>query len=99
MAENNGFYHTTKWLKVAAKIRKKYYHQCQVCGKKGIIVHHIDPLTDSDYIRLPYSKCFGEHNLTLVCLECHNSIHYNKQVRAGCYFDEEGNIQVKEDYL
>lgn len=91
------FYQSSKWLKVAKYIRKKNNYCCEICGKRGSIVHHKDFLTEQDYILRPIQKCYGENNLMLVCLDCHNTIHFNKQVRPGCYFDDNGNIQMMED--
>ena len=95
-----GFYDSPKWRKVADYIRKKYYYICQAegCGEKGTYVHHIDPLTEKDYIERPAEKCYGEDNLTLLCFDCHEVIHgrLNTGIREGCYFDSNGNIQSKE---
>ena len=92
-----GFYNQTKWLKVALRIRKKYKYTCQICGKRGNIVHHIKPLTQDDYIKKPSEKCYGENNLTCLCFQCHEDIHSRGKVRPGLYIDANGEIQVRED--
>jgi hypothetical protein len=36
---------------------------------------------------------YGFDNLELLCLECHNSIHFGTGIlREGYKFDEEGNL-------
>lgn len=98
--DTHGFYDSRKWHKVALYIRQKYYYMCQNkhCNNKGTYVHHIDPLTEDDYINKPAEKCYGEENLTLLCFDCHEIIHNRKNtgIREGCYFDENGSLQIKE---
>lgn len=100
VTDTHGFYDTAKWKKVAEYIRQKYFYTCQAkgCGEKGVYVHHIDPLTEEDYVKRPPEKCYGEDNLMLLCFNCHEVIHkrMNTGIREGCYFDSDGNIQVKE---
>lgn len=91
-----GFYNTPKWKKVAKYIRAKYNYTCQLCGKKGVLIHHINPLTQEDYIERPLEKCYGENNLTCLCFDCHEQVHSKVRVRPGCYIDENGEIQVKQ---
>lgn len=90
------FYQQPKWLKCAAYIRKKYQYTCQVCGKRGNLIHHIKPLTQEDYINRPLEKCYGEDNLTCLCFQCHEDIHSKGNIRKELYFDENGEIQIKE---
>ena len=92
-----GFYNTTKWLSVAKYIRRKYNYVCQVCGKKGVYVHHINPLTQEDYINKPLHKCYGEDNLTLLCYYCHEKEHSKKRIRDGVYIDKYGQIQLTSE--
>ena len=98
--DTRGFYDSSKWRRVAEYIRQKYFYTCQTkgCGEKGTYVHHIDPLTEKDYLERPAEKCYGEDNLTLLCFNCHEVAHkrMNTGIREGCYFDSEGNIQAKE---
>lgn len=97
LIETYGFYNSTKWLKVATKIRKKYNYTCQDCGKRGTTIHHINPLTQDDYIRRPLNKCYGEDNLICLCHDCHEKRHTKKRLRDGLYFDKEGQLQIQED--
>lgn len=92
-----GFYQSSKWLHTASYIRKKYNYVCQVCGKKGVYVHHINPLTQEDYINKPLMKCYGENNLTLLCYHCHEKEHSKKRIRDGLYIDKNGQIQLQSD--
>ena len=91
-----GFYNQPKWLKVAAYIRRKYNYTCQDCGKRGVYIHHINPLTQDDYINRPAAKCYGENNLTCLCHNCHEKRHTKGKIRNGLYFDKEGQLQIKE---
>ena len=94
---SHNFYQRKVWLQVAQYIREKNNYCCQLCGKRGTYVHHIHPLTNWDYENLPAKKCYGEENLMLLCFNCHEKMHsVDKSIREGCYFDKEGNIQIKE---
>jgi 5-methylcytosine-specific restriction endonuclease McrA len=56
------------FFKIRETIRKKYHYICQVCGKFGKVVHHID-----------YDKwnCV-EYNLTNLCQKCNLKANFNK---------------------
>ena len=60
------FYASKKWKDIKKKIIERDFGKCQLCGKKGIEVHHIIPkrLSDDDSLS----------NLVLLCKSCHQSI-------------------------
>ena len=91
-----GFYQQKHWLKVADYIRRKYKYTCQKCGKRGVYIHHINPLTQDDYINRPIDKCYNENNLTCLCHNCHEKEHSKDRIREGLYIDKNGQIRIKE---
>lgn len=97
LIDTYGFYQTVRWTKTAIYIRRKYNYTCQKCGKKGTYVHHINPLTQEDYILRPVKKCFSEDNLTCLCHDCHEKEHSSQKYREGTYFDNEGQLRKVED--
>lgn len=92
-----GFYQSNKWTKVAIYIRNKYNHICQRCGKRGNYVHHVNPLTQEDYINRPPEKCYGENNLTLLCHNCHEKEHSKRTIREGTYIDKDGQLKLVDE--
>lgn len=65
------FYKTAKWRKVAWKIYKRDEGKCRCCGKPTICGHNVDhiiPIEDDSPDELKY----GEDNLQLLCIPCHN---------------------------
>ena len=89
-----GFYQSKQWTKTAIYIRKKYNYTCQKCGKRGAYIHHINPLTQDDYIRRPFEKCYSESNLTCLCHNCHELEHTKQRTREGTYFDKDGQLRL-----
>jgi hypothetical protein len=69
----------TKTLKQAIRQRDKY--TCQICGKEGIIVHHID-----------YNKknCISDNLITL-CNSCHTATNTNRPKWIN-YFKKRGEL-------
>lgn len=60
---------------------------------KGI-VHHKIHLTDENY--MDSNIAYSWDNLELLCLACHNQIHFSTEsTRKGYYFDEDGNIRME----
>jgi len=92
--KRKSFYKTTAWVKLSKYIRIKYYYICQSCGRRGVYVHHIIPLTNEN-INDP-TVTLNEENLTLLCLECHNEIHNKSlEIRKGLMFDDNGDVIEK----
>jgi len=90
------FYGTKEWVKLARYIRIKYYYTCQVCGRRGVYVHHIIHITN-DNLNDP-NITLNENNLTLLCLDCHNDIHMGTSaVRKDLKFDGKGNLVKKSN--
>lgn len=85
-------YHTQAWR----KLRQLKYHQehglCERCGMPGDIVHHKIYIT-KDNVDDP-DITMNIDNLELLCIECHNKEHFEKNspVRDGLGFDENGNL-------
>ena len=85
------FYESKQWVKLARYIRIKYYYTCQVCGRRGVYVHHIIWLTDEN-VSDP-NIALNEDNLTLLCLDCHNEIHKGRTgLRDDVKFSSDGQL-------
>ena len=61
--------YTAEWNgELQNKIRQKFSFVCQVCGKNGHVVHHID-----------YNKKNNsDNNLITMCRKCHASTNFNR---------------------
>jgi len=60
-------------------------NQCQMCGSKKILIHHIDENRDNNEIT----------NLITLCRECHPKIHYSKnkkEIQKRLYVNKKGII-------
>lgn len=55
------------------KIKELCQYQCALCGHKGTQIHHIV------YRSEDRSKIDDIDNLILLCVQCHNKIHSNKE--------------------
>lgn len=55
------------------KIKELCRYQCVLCGKKGTQVHHITYRSEDS------SKIDDLDNLILLCIECHNKVHSDKE--------------------
>lgn len=60
------FYQTSKWKKLAERIRVRDLYTCQVCGNQGSIVDHIVMR------RADESRAMNADNLWTLCRICHN---------------------------
>ena len=54
------------------KVKQIFHYQCALCGKKGTQIHHIV------YKSEDRSKIDDIDNLILLCTECHQRVHSNK---------------------
>ncbi|MCI6692513.1 MAG: HNH endonuclease [Clostridium sp.] len=96
---SKSFYKSKAWKETREYIFIRDKGLCQDCLEKGILtpgkeVHHIKHLTpdninDNDI-------ALGEHNLRLLCKECHHKRHKNnKCLDDDLMFDEFGNLIKK----
>lgn len=58
-----------RWKKFRLKILKRDNHKCQICGKKGKVVHH--KKCGKKYPKLYFRKS----NVITMCRKCHRNIH------------------------
>lgn len=85
-------YFTTRWKKCREYILAVRGFQCEECykllGKREYNVHHITPLNEENYT--DPNVVYGEHNLQLLCITCHNVKHDRtlKVTDKGVYFDK-----------
>jgi len=84
----DAFYHSSIWKKARAMKIKKAHGVCELCGRKGTEIHHIEPLTEENVSDLRIAV--GEDNLMLLCKSCHDSIRSGTMER--CTFDSQGNV-------
>lgn len=60
------FYQSSKWKRLAERIRVKDLYTCQVCQQQGSIVDHIQAR------RLNPDRAMDSSNLWVLCRICHN---------------------------
>lgn len=89
-------YNCERWKKVRKLKRLTVHGLCEKCMEKGLyipgkIVHHIEPITDLNYI--DDDIMYGLDNLMYVCDTCHKEIHGNEP--EDFYFDGEGNVKKR----
>ena len=104
------FYRSKAWKNVRRAYAISKNCICERCGRPvyvdGItdyiskekriksIVHHKTYLTDDNIA--DDSIALDENNLELLCIDCHNTEHFNQSTRKGLRFDDSGNlIEVK----
>ena len=104
---DSSFYKTTRWKQTRKMYALSKYCICERCGKpiylsgvndylpkekriKGI-VHHKQYLNETNCMNDDIAYSFD--NLELLCLFCHNEIHFKSEItREGYKFDENGNL-------
>lgn len=62
----HSFYQSSKWKRLAQRIRVRDLYTCQVCGNQGSIVDHIVMR------RADESRAMNADNLWTLCRICHN---------------------------
>ena len=95
MRKTKLFYDKKKWL----MCRQLYFSErlqadgaiCEICRKNlGTIVHHKVHLTEAN--RGNPEVAYDFKNLQLVCIECHNNIHFPKKTNKRICFDGNGDV-------
>ena len=66
-----------KWKKRVAEVMERDLHRCRICGRSwGLAdVHHV--------IKRSQGGTDDMNNLILLCRDCHNKQHPEKQVQLG----------------
>lgn len=67
------FYHSKQWTKCRNAFVAYRQGKCEICGKRGNLVHHRIHLNDTNVDDPEISLNFD--NLELLCKDCHNKIH------------------------
>ncbi len=83
------FYQSKKWKQVRAYIKHRDNGICQKCGGIGQEVHHIIPLSLSNY---QTELALDPDNLILLCRSCHMAERGAGMVRDDVMFDEQGRL-------
>lgn len=91
------FYHSAEWKRCRAAFIAYKKGVCEVCGRRGYLVHHRIELDESNVDDPDISLNFD--NLELLCTTCHNVIHGDMDHgRADkptvCVFGDDGKVQV-----
>ncbi len=89
------FYHTKQWMKCRTTFVALNHGKCQICGKRGNLVHHRTQNVNDPYISLNFD------NLELLCRDCHNKIHADHDSGSEdkptlVEFTPDGNVIVRE---
>jgi 5-methylcytosine-specific restriction enzyme A len=87
------FYRSSAWRKCRQSYFNSQHGLCERCEQPGLIVHHkiyISPDNINDV-----SVTLNHENLELLCQDCHNKEHFEKNspVREDVTFDSEGNLK------
>jgi hypothetical protein len=93
------FYHSAKWKRCREAFIAYKHGICDICGKRGYLVHHIIELDDSNVDDPNVSLSFS--NLQLLCVKCHNVVHGDidhgmKNKPTVCLFDNNGNVVIAD---
>jgi len=103
---SSGFYNSKTWKTVRNSYLIHAGGQCERCGLEDFkhkrthkdyipfIVHHKIPITMQDIINNYVIRLYDYINLELLCQDCHNKEHKekNKAVKEGLTFDENGDL-------
>ncbi|MDR1536932.1 MAG: HNH endonuclease [Clostridiales bacterium] len=86
------FYHSRAWKRLSRAFLSSKNYICEVCGNPADLAHHVKHITLSN-IGNP-EITLNAANLQVVCIMCHNTIHY---VSSGAIvkeleFDENGGL-------
>ena len=91
---DSNFYKSKEWERCRKAYIAKVGGLCEDCLEKGIftpgvIVHHKIPLTPERM--KDESLMYGFDNLRLLCIDCHNKIHF-KRTGKRYVVDEMGRV-------
>ncbi|MGL5972411.1 MAG: HNH endonuclease [Oscillospiraceae bacterium] len=99
MAQKNGiretgFYKSKAWKNTSRKTFNKHLGICQMCGKiigdARYVADHITELNTNNYH--DQTLAYGEYNLQLLCLPCHNKKTFTDTTTA-----EEDNGKLRDN--
>lgn len=90
------FYDSKAWKKAKELTFNLACGICAKCGGVGTEVHHIIPLTLSNYQDLKIA--LDQSNLMLLCKSCHDSMRAEQLdgIRSDITFDDNGNVVKKK---
>lgn len=88
-----GFYQSSQWRKLSARVRVRDLYTCQVCGKvqqmnESYVVDHIVKR------RIDEAKAMDSSNLWLLCRQCHNK----KSALEDKLIPEKQMIMTKDEW-
>ncbi len=72
------FYQSTAWRKCRKSYIASVFGLCEKCGKPGTILHHKQPIDDTNLDDQDIT--LNHDNLLYLCVECHNMIHGGNDV-------------------
>lgn len=94
------FYNSKQWKDVEKLYKQKQHHLCEKCMEEGRftpgeIVHHKIHLSEANYRDPEISLNF--ENLMLLCIPCHNNIHYKKSAPKRWKFVDGELVTLPDD--
>ena len=98
-----GFYNSKAWKDTRRNYKQSVGGLCERCLSQGIIrpaeiVHHKEPLTESNIQNLELS--LGWKNLQALCRQCHAEVHddiYAQRTGRRYRIDNNGKIIIRGD--
>jgi 5-methylcytosine-specific restriction protein A len=95
----DAFYHSPQWRRFQSFIVRSRHGICDICGRKGTLVHHIVPLTEEN-VSDP-SVSLNPDNVQLLCIPCHNALHADMDSGRSdkptvCVFGSDGSVSISE---
>lgn len=82
----HGFYVSREWKDLSGEVRRKQKNRCWDCMHKspakirrGVTVHHVNPLRERPDLALSEYDERGEVNLICLCESCHWERHHQRK--------------------
>lgn len=71
---------------------------CEQCGRvtERLAVHHIRPVENGRTATEKRQLCFDEHNLQVLCYECHSEIHKAMRSRTREYHQKAAKQRAEQ---
>ncbi len=93
------FYKSYAWKKFRSQMILYKKGICELCGKRGFLLHHKIPLDESN-VDDP-NIALNPDNMRLLCRDCHNKLHNEmesglKDKPTWTTFRENGDVIIKD---
>lgn len=94
------FYNSKSWQNTRNAFFKSKYGICELCGKPGEEVHHVQPITPDNINNSDITLSWN--NLQLLCRSCHELIEEKAKATVdGLKFSEDGQLveEIRNDNI